>query len=41
MERHLRMEKEILKTLDDNVCDAGYDTDSLTFLHPSQRYVKR
>ena len=41
MERHLRMENEIVETLDNNVWDARYDTNSPTFLLPSQRYVKK
>ncbi len=29
-------ENEIVETLDDDIWDAGYDTDSLNFLLPSQ-----
>lgn len=32
----LRLEHEIVETLGDDIWDAGYDTDSLTFLLPSQ-----
>lgn len=37
IERHLRLGNE---TVDNDVWDAGYDTDPPTFLLPSQRYVK-
>lgn len=33
----LRLENKIGEILDDDIWDAGYDTDSLTFLLPSQR----
>lgn len=40
IEQHLRLGNEKQEIPDNGIWDVGYDTDSLAFLPPSQRFVK-